>query len=159
MNNILFTSSINNYNRTREMISKNELGVYYSKRKSDSDKYAIKRYHQLMNENIEKPKLLETINKESLGRCIPSELLVRTNLSSRKVARIAAPDAALRQLELAEAGQANNNTTNAAGNNNNEEEEEEVVEEEDDFGSDDDYHKDHDNSDNDNDDDDGDAGI
>ncbi len=142
----------------REMISKNESGVYYSKRKSDSDKYAIKRYHQLMNENIEKPKLIDTINKDSLGRCIPSELLVRTNLGSRKVARIAAPDAALRQLELAEAGQANN-TTNAAGNNNNEEEEEEVVEDEDDFGSDDDYHKDHDNSDNDNDDDDGEAGI
>ena len=142
----------------REMIGKNESGVYYSKRKSDSDKYAIKRYHQLVNENIERPKLLETINKDDLGKCIPSELLIRTS-GSRKVARITAPDAALRQLELAEAGQANNNTTNAAGNNNEEEEEEEVAEDEDDFGSDDDYHKDHDNSDNDNDDDDGEAGI
>ncbi len=143
------------------MINKNESGVYYSKRKSDSDKYAIKRYpHQLMNENMKKkPKIVDTINKDSLGRCIPSELLlVSTDTGSRKVA-VAAPDAILRQLELAEAVQANNAATGTTGNNlfyNAEDEEDEVIddEEEDDFVTDDDYHnKDHDKiSDNDNDD-------
>jgi hypothetical protein len=87
-------------------------GVYYSKRKSESDKYAIKRYHQLLKENTgthslthllthspnhllthsEKPKLLDTINKDNLARCVPAELLIRTTgTASRKVARIAAP--------------------------------------------------------------------
>ncbi len=77
---------------TRELVTKIEGGVYYSKRKSESDKYAIKRYHQLLKENTEKPKILDTINKDNLARCVPAELLIRTTgTTSRKVARIAAP--------------------------------------------------------------------
>ena len=68
-------------------------------------------------------------------------------------------DAALRQFELAEAGQANNTNANANATTNNEEEEEGIVEEEDEFGSNEDYHKNYDNSDNDNADNDGEAGI
>ena len=85
----------------RGMIDKNKSGVYYSKRKSVSDEYAIKRYdHQLVNENMNGPNLLQTINKDTLIKrnFIPSELSNLTS-GSTKVARIAAPPyAVLREL-------------------------------------------------------------
>ncbi len=93
LNNILYTSSIYDYNMTRELVTKIEGGVYYSEKKSESDnKYAIKRYHQLLNANTEKPKLLDSINKDNLARCVPAELLIRTTGSaSIKVPAIAKP--------------------------------------------------------------------
>lgn len=77
---------------TREVVTQIQGGVYYSERKSESDKYAVKRYYDQLQENTEKPKILDAINKVNLARCVPAELLIRTiGTASKKVSTIDAP--------------------------------------------------------------------